>query len=58
MQPTKEERLTRVILTLFQLNGALLDWGDAFVAPDTLYLRPAVFSTVGMGFLFPRIFAV
>lgn len=36
MQPTKEERLTRVILTLFQLNGALLDWGDAFVAPEAL----------------------
>ncbi len=36
MNPTKEERLTGVILTLFQLNGALLDWGDAFVAPQAL----------------------
>lgn len=36
MNPTKEERLTGVILTLFQLNGALLDWGDAFVAPEAL----------------------
>lgn len=36
MNPTKEERLTGLILTLFQLNGALLDWGDAFVAPEAL----------------------
>ena len=36
MHPTREERLTGVILTLFQLNGALLDWGDAFVAPEAL----------------------
>jgi DNA-binding MarR family transcriptional regulator len=36
MNPTKEERLTGVILTLFQLNGALLDWGDVFVAPEAL----------------------
>ncbi|MGY6269690.1 MarR family winged helix-turn-helix transcriptional regulator [Achromobacter denitrificans] len=36
MNPTKGDRLTGVIVTLFQLNGALLDWGDAFVAPEAL----------------------
>ncbi|KAB2900045.1 MAG: winged helix-turn-helix transcriptional regulator [Burkholderiaceae bacterium] len=36
MRKTKADQLTDVVLTLFQLNGALVDWGDAFVAPEGL----------------------
>ncbi|WP_246483558.1 hypothetical protein [Paenacidovorax monticola] len=36
MRKTKADQLTDVVLTLFQLNGALVDWGDGFVAPEGL----------------------
>jgi len=36
VRKTKADQLTDVVLTLFQLNGALVDWGDGFVAPEGL----------------------
>lgn len=36
MKQTKAQQLTELILMVFQLNGALVDWGDAFSAPEGL----------------------
>ncbi len=36
MRTTKSERLTALILRVFQLNGLMLAWGDAFLAPAGL----------------------
>lgn len=36
MRATKSERLTELVLTVFQLNGTLIEWGDGFSAPAGL----------------------
>lgn len=36
MRRTKAQQLTELILTVFRLNGALVDWGDDFSAPEGL----------------------
>lgn len=36
MKRTKAQQLTELILTVFKLNGALVDWGDVFSAPEGL----------------------
>lgn len=36
MRRTKAQQLTELILTVFRLNGALVDWGDGFCAPEGL----------------------
>lgn len=36
MKRTKAQRLTELILSIFQLNGALVDWGDTFSTPAGL----------------------
>lgn len=36
MRRTKAQQLTELILTVFRLNGALVDWGDDFSAPQGL----------------------
>ncbi|WP_174423840.1 MarR family winged helix-turn-helix transcriptional regulator [Cupriavidus basilensis] len=33
MRIQKSEQLTSIVLSVFQLNGRLLAWGDSFVAP-------------------------
>ncbi|NYT22940.1 MarR family transcriptional regulator [Alcaligenaceae bacterium] len=36
MRQAKAQQLTELILTVFQLNGALIDWGDKFSATEGL----------------------
>lgn len=36
MRTTKPERLTELVLSVFQLNGTLVEWGDGFSAPAGL----------------------
>lgn len=36
MQQTKAQQLTELVLTVFQLNGALIAWGDRFSAIEGL----------------------
>lgn len=36
MRRAKAQQLTDLILTVFQLNGALVNWGDKFSAPKGL----------------------
>lgn len=36
MRQAKAQQLTELILTVFQLNGGLLGWGDKFSAPEGL----------------------
>lgn len=36
MRSDKTQKITELTLTVFRLNGALVDWGDAFSAPEEL----------------------